>query len=222
MQYTVFDGSGVLTFCFQFSQVTSNIIEAIVSVRRLSEFLRAEELQASAVQRIEKPSLSVGDEVLSIRDGEFQWTKNGIQPSLEGINLTVRKGELVGILGRVGDGKVCLVLAPEEHKYSWGDVQSSLLSAIIGDMRKVEGEVILSGNVAYAAQNPWYVRIPGCWGWAYGLVPGFCLPLSVTTFFSRTHTTSRFIILSSKVHTFDIQRRWFVAHHCVHSLCVEA
>ncbi|KAF8436032.1 hypothetical protein L210DRAFT_3632182 [Boletus edulis BED1] len=120
-----------------FGQVTSNIIEALVSVKRLSEFLRAEELQEDAVKRIDKPSLSIGDDVLSIRDGEFQWIKNGIQPTLEGINLTVRKGELVGILGRVGDGK------------------SSLLSAIVGDMRKIEGEVVLSGTVAYAAQNPW-------------------------------------------------------------------
>ena len=92
----------------QFSQVTSNIIEAIVSVKRLTEFLRAEELKEDAVKRIDKPTLSIGDEVLSIRDGEFQWSKNGIKPTLEGINLTVRKGELVGILGRVGDGKVSL------------------------------------------------------------------------------------------------------------------
>ncbi|KAH0839445.1 P-loop containing nucleoside triphosphate hydrolase protein [Lanmaoa asiatica] len=127
------------SFPVQFSQVTSNIIEALVSVKRLSAFLHAEELQEDAVKRIEKSSLSIGDEVLSIRDGEFQWTKNGIQPTLEGINLTIRKGELVGILGRVGAGK------------------SSLLSAIIGDMRKTEGEIVLSGTVAYAAQNPWYV-----------------------------------------------------------------
>ncbi|KIJ59434.1 hypothetical protein HYDPIDRAFT_118534 [Hydnomerulius pinastri MD-312] len=120
-----------------FSQVTSNIIEALVSVKRLSEFLHAEELQQDAIVRVEKSSLSIGDEVLSIKDGEFQWTKNDIQPALEGINLTVRKGELVGVLGRVGAGK------------------SSLLSAIIGDMKKVEGEVVLSGSVSYAAQNPW-------------------------------------------------------------------
>ncbi|KAF8844780.1 P-loop containing nucleoside triphosphate hydrolase protein [Paxillus ammoniavirescens] len=120
-----------------FSQVTSNIIEAIVSVRRLSEFLHAEELQQDAITRTEKHSLSIGDVVLSIKDGEFVWTKNSIQPALENINLTVRKGELFGVLGRVGAGK------------------SSLLSAIIGDMKKTEGEVVLSGSVAYAAQNPW-------------------------------------------------------------------
>ncbi|KAG1776049.1 P-loop containing nucleoside triphosphate hydrolase protein [Suillus placidus] len=47
------------------------------------------------------------------------------------------QGELVGVLGRVGSRK------------------SSLLSSIIGDMRKTEGEVALFRNVAYAAQNPW-------------------------------------------------------------------
>ena len=92
--------------CIQFSQVVSNIMEALVSVNRLSSFLRAEELQKDAVTRIEKPPLCIGDEVLSIKGGDFQWTKNGIQPTLEGINLAIRKGELVGILGRVGAGKV--------------------------------------------------------------------------------------------------------------------
>ena len=69
----------------QFSQVTSNIIEAIVSVKRLTEFLRAEELKEDAVKRIDKPTLSIGDEVLSIRDGEFQWSKNGIKPDRKSV-----------------------------------------------------------------------------------------------------------------------------------------
>ncbi|KAG0695819.1 P-loop containing nucleoside triphosphate hydrolase protein [Suillus ampliporus] len=120
-----------------FSQVTSNIIEAVVSVKRLSGFLHAEELQQDALMKTQKNSLNIGDEVLSIKGGEFQWNKQDVSAALEDINLTVRKGELVGVLGRVGSGK------------------SSLLSAIIGDMRKTEGEVALFGNVAYAAQNPW-------------------------------------------------------------------
>lgn len=91
----------------QFSQVTSGSIEALVSVKRIYEFLRAEDLQEDAVKRIEKQCLSIGDEILSIKGGAFQWTRNGLQPTLEGINLSVRKGELVGILGRVGAGKVC-------------------------------------------------------------------------------------------------------------------
>ena len=90
----------------QFSQVTSNIIEAMVSVRRLSAFLGADELQPDARVVVQRPRLELGDEVLSITNGEFYWTKDAAAPTLEDINLTVRKGDLLGVLGRVGAGKV--------------------------------------------------------------------------------------------------------------------
>ncbi|KAJ7583390.1 ABC transporter type 1, transmembrane domain-containing protein [Mycena floridula] len=108
-----------------FSQIISNIIEAIVSLQRLNEFLDADELQADARK------------VLSIKNADFSWSKAAIEPTLEDINLTVKKGELVGILGRVGCGK------------------TSLLSAIIGDMTRREGELLIQGSVSYAPQNPW-------------------------------------------------------------------
>ncbi|KAJ7248513.1 P-loop containing nucleoside triphosphate hydrolase protein [Mycena rebaudengoi] len=120
-----------------FSQVVSNIIEALVSVKRLSAFFNAAELQPDAREIIEKPELRPGDEVLSISEADFRWTSTEISPTLENVNLTVRKGELTGILGRVGSGK------------------TSLLSAIIGDMVRSEGKVTLYGSVAYAPQNPW-------------------------------------------------------------------
>lgn len=75
--------------------------------------------------------------MLATENGEFYWNKDAPQPTLEDINLSVRKGELVGVLGRVGAGK------------------TSLLSAIIGEMIRTEGEVRLSGCVSYAPQNPW-------------------------------------------------------------------
>ncbi|KAG6837154.1 hypothetical protein H0H93_013744 [Arthromyces matolae] len=121
----------------QFSQVTSNIIEAVVSVKRLSDFLSAEELQADARKVLPAPSLSYGDEVLSIKDADFSWEKESVRPILEDINLNVKKGQLVGVLGRVGAGK------------------TSLISAIIGDMTRREGEVVLRGSISYAPQNPW-------------------------------------------------------------------
>ena len=77
--------------------VSSSVIGTIISMRCLSEFLHAEELQRDATKRIEKTSLSMGDEVLSIKSAEFAWTKKDVQPVLEDINLTVRRGELVGI-----------------------------------------------------------------------------------------------------------------------------
>ncbi|KAA1470346.1 P-loop containing nucleoside triphosphate hydrolase protein [Dentipellis sp. KUC8613] len=120
-----------------FAQVTSNIIEALVSVKRLSAFLRADELQSDARRLIRNPNLCDGDVVVELIDGEFVWNKEAPSPILEGVNMTVKKGELVGILGRVGAGK------------------TSLLSAIIGEMLRVRGEVMLYGSLSYAPQNPW-------------------------------------------------------------------
>jgi ATP-binding cassette, subfamily C (CFTR/MRP), member 1 len=87
-----------------FSQVTSNTIEAIVSIKRLSDFLGGEELQKDA--RIVAPYQD-GDEVLSIKQADFSWSKEAASPTLEGIDLSVKRGELVGVMGRVGCGKVC-------------------------------------------------------------------------------------------------------------------
>ena len=46
----------------QFSRVISNIIEAIVSLQRLSSFLNAQELQLYRTM-VESPKLQLGDEV---------------------------------------------------------------------------------------------------------------------------------------------------------------
>ncbi|TFY83303.1 hypothetical protein EWM64_g713 [Hericium alpestre] len=122
---------------FSIAQVMSNIIEAFVSVKRLSNFLRAEDMPPDTRKILPNPYLCDNDPVVEIVDGEFIWNKNALNPTLEDINLTVRKGELVGILGRVGAGK------------------TSLLSAIIGDMYRADGEFRVYGTIAYAPQNPW-------------------------------------------------------------------
>lgn len=53
------------------------------------------------------------------------------------INLSLKKGELLAVVGRVGAGK------------------SSLLSAVLGEMTKVDGSVTVRGSVAYCSQQPW-------------------------------------------------------------------
>jgi ATP-binding cassette subfamily C (CFTR/MRP) protein 1 len=152
-----------------FSQVISNIIEALVSVKRLSAFFQSAELQPDARELILKPDLQLGDEVciwqlgysiaqtvlwqvLTITEADFRWASADVVPTLENINLTVRKGELTGVMGRVGAGKVLDALL--FYKRVWNP-QTSLLSAIIGDMSRSEGKVKLYGNISYAPQNPW-------------------------------------------------------------------
>jgi len=120
--------------------VITSIIEATVAVGRLTSFLEAEELQPDAV--IRKPAaVKPGDEAVRVRDATFTWDRNESRKCLEDINFVARKGELSCIVGRVGSGK------------------SSLLQAILGDIWKIHGEVVIHGAIAYVAQQSWVSRL---------------------------------------------------------------
>lgn len=104
-------------------------------MQRLSSFLNAEELQMYRTV-IETPVLQLGDEVsiscylesvqsprhllqvLSIKNADFSWLKDGVEATLEGIDLSVKKGELLGVFGRVGAGKVRSNIANGLYKSS--------------------------------------------------------------------------------------------------------
>ena len=118
--------------------VITAIIEASVAVERLTRFFTAEELQEDAVRR--ESSVAIGEESVRIRDGSFTWDKEEPRRALESINLTAKQGELTCIVGRVGSGK------------------SSLLQAILGDLWKVHGEVVVRGKTAYVAQQSWVMN----------------------------------------------------------------
>lgn len=90
--------------------VFSSWVEAYVSISRLTTFLSAKELQADAVQRVPMAvSASSGEDLISVVDGQFSWTARQPDPTLININLSVKKGELVAVVGRVGSGKSSLL-----------------------------------------------------------------------------------------------------------------
>ncbi|KAH9830264.1 metal resistance protein YCF1 [Rhodofomes roseus] len=121
-----------------FGQAFTNIIEAVVSVKRVANFLAVGDFHTNGRRVIRNVRLEIGDEVLSVKDGEFRWSNDGSAlPVLENIHLDVRKGELMGVMGRIGSGK------------------TSLLSAAVGEMNQTRGEVRLYGRVAYVPQSPW-------------------------------------------------------------------
>ena len=119
--------------------VITSIIEATVAVGRLTSFFMAEELQPDAVQRRE-PAVNMEDEAVRVRDATFTWDRNESRNCLEDINFVAHKGELSCVVGRVGSGK------------------SSLLQAILGDIWKINGEVVVHGATAYVAQQSWVMN----------------------------------------------------------------
>ncbi|KAL9128115.1 MAG: hypothetical protein Q9217_003136 [Psora testacea] len=116
--------------------VITSIVEATVAVGRLTSFFMAEELQDDAVVRRDAP-VNIGDESVSICDATFTWDRNDSRRCLEDIRFMARKGELSCIVGRVGSGK------------------TSFLEAILGDIWKIHGEVVVHGTTAYVAQQAW-------------------------------------------------------------------
>ncbi|KAJ4367017.1 ATP-binding cassette glutathione S-conjugate transporter ycf1 [Neocucurbitaria cava] len=119
--------------------VITAIVEASVAVGRITGYLTADELQENAV--IREPAVQEnGDESVRIRDASFTWDRNAERRALHNINLSVHKGELACIVGRVGSGK------------------SSLLQAVLGDLWKIHGEVVLRGKTAYVPQSAWVMN----------------------------------------------------------------
>ncbi|XP_071454835.1 multidrug resistance-associated protein 1-like [Hetaerina americana] len=109
----------------------SSLVQAFVSIKRLNKFMNAEEIDPRNVDH----EVSESDSIV-IENGSFSWGENECV-LLKNIDLSVRKGELVAVIGSVGAGK------------------SSLLSALLGEMDKIAGRVNTKGTIAYVPQQAW-------------------------------------------------------------------
>lgn len=116
-----------------FPMVVNDLIQALISARRIREFLVAPDLEAAAVRR--EPE---GDPAIHA-DARFGYPEGPVVK----VGLEVGRGELVGVTGRVGEGK------------------STLLAALLGEVPKLDPAgwaVLRSGeSVGYFPQQP-YIR----------------------------------------------------------------
>ncbi|EPQ52804.1 multidrug resistance-associated ABC transporter [Gloeophyllum trabeum ATCC 11539] len=157
--------------------VVSQATQAIVALERISKFLLAEELQDPYEVDLDRK------EAISI-EGDFTWeraaklnpdnvkadaTKQGgkkknkkregaVLPTsapaaseadaedtetpfeLKDLKVKIPRGQFVAVVGQIGSGK------------------TSLLQAMLGEMRRTKGNVIFGGSVAYAPQAPWIMN----------------------------------------------------------------
>ncbi|XP_029311724.1 canalicular multispecific organic anion transporter 2 isoform X1 [Cottoperca gobio] len=113
-------------------QVISSIVQASVSLKRIQAFLSHDELDPNSVDR----KNTAAEFSVTVVNGKFTWSKE--DPAvLHNINVLVPQGSLLAVVGLVGCGK------------------SSLLSALLGEVEKLEGEVSIRGSVAYVPQQAW-------------------------------------------------------------------
>ncbi|CAG8684351.1 647_t:CDS:10 [Cetraspora pellucida] len=147
----------------------ASISDAYISIDRINDFLQADELSVL-------PEVNPNEQyAIKVTDGEFIWEKsdkneNDSSPTISNekaldastvstpadlaenfenshplsprshlcnINVSIPHGKLIAIVGSVSSGK------------------SSLLSALVGEMKKIKGEVLFGGNLGYCPQSAW-------------------------------------------------------------------
>ncbi|XP_055507850.1 multidrug resistance-associated protein 1 [Leucoraja erinacea] len=113
--------------------VISSLVQASVSLDRLETFLSHDQLDLDAVDRQFNPG-SLNS--IIVNNGTFSWSRED-PPCLNNISVEIPDGTLIAVVGHVGCGK------------------SSLLSALLGEMEKMEGYVAVKESVAYVSQQAW-------------------------------------------------------------------
>lgn len=128
--------------------VISQLADVGIALGRIQDILLSPELDTAPKRILDKND----DIAIKVENADFEWEKleaevaekeektkleNGAFQGMKNINLSVMKGKLVAIVGKVGAGK------------------SSFLNAFIGEMKRTSGSVTLNGTVAYCSQNSW-------------------------------------------------------------------
>ena len=135
-----------------FSKASYAIPKGMASVERVNKILKAENPIHEQPNPIHTDGLK---ELIEFKDVCFSY--NGTTPVLQGVNLTVRRGETIALVGQSGSGKSTLVdLLPRYHDVTKGEIlidgvnvkvlALSDLRALIGNVNQ---EAILFNDTFY-------------------------------------------------------------------------
>ncbi|GJJ68246.1 ATP-binding cassette, subfamily C (CFTR/MRP), member 1 [Entomortierella parvispora] len=146
------------------SDATTTTISVVVGTRRIQEFLLSEEVDEDEILRFRNPPQNPNDPSVLIQDASFTWADRSVDaqdegsstehtglladfdghpsepPTLQNLDLAIPQGSLTAVVGRVAQGK------------------SSLFSAIIGEMYKLQGKVQVCGRIAFVPQQAWVIN----------------------------------------------------------------
>ncbi|CAG09356.1 unnamed protein product, partial [Tetraodon nigroviridis] len=107
------------------------MVQTAVSKKRLEKFLGGDDLEPDIVRHDSSFNTAV-----TVSNGSFAWERNA-EPFLKNLNLDVKPGRLIAVVGAVGSGK------------------SSLMSALLGEMHCKKGFINIQGSLAFVPQQAW-------------------------------------------------------------------
>eukprot|EP01053_Blabericola_migrator_P000456 Blabericola_migrator_1__455@NODE_110_length_13983_cov_82_900618_g98_i0_p1_GENE_NODE_110_length_13983_cov_82_900618_g98_i0NODE_110_length_13983_cov_82_900618_g98_i0_p1_ORF_typecomplete_len1462_score259_28ABC_tran/PF00005_27/2_7e21ABC_tran/PF00005_27/9_3e33ABC_membrane/PF00664_23/1_4e03ABC_membrane/PF00664_23/2_9e19ABC_membrane/PF00664_23/2_2e29AAA_21/PF13304_6/1_1AAA_21/PF13304_6/0_034ABC_ATPase/PF09818_9/7_7ABC_ATPase/PF09818_9/0_029MMR_HSR1/PF01926_23/22MMR_HSR1/PF01926_23/0_12AAA_22/PF13401_6/ len=114
-----------------------NVIDGYTSLQRVQKYLKLPECPSTPSKSpIGLDPRDYTHISIQLKAADVTW--NGSDTAiLRDVNFTVNKGDFVAIIGRIGEGKTCL------------------LETLIGESDLMKGELYVNGSVAYAAQGAW-------------------------------------------------------------------
>ncbi|TMW62206.1 hypothetical protein Poli38472_009699 [Pythium oligandrum] len=153
----------------QFPLAIAALSQATIAFRRMDTYMESDELKNREDSKSLNDSKRLDKGLISVQDGHFIWTEADTSSvpevavenvsasiiealsedvssslseaqtlfSLEEVNLEIEPGSLVMIVGTVGSGK------------------TSLLNALLGEMKRMSGVCAVNGDIAFVSQESW-------------------------------------------------------------------
>jgi len=146
----------LLTYCMNIlmnlmmlSMVFVMISMSTASVERISEVLN----EKSDLENPENPVMEVSDGSISFRHVDFSYHKSSEEPVLKDINLEIKSGETIGIIGGTGSAKTSLVnLISRLYDVTGGELMVGGRNVRDYDMEMLRNQVsvVLQSNVLFS------------------------------------------------------------------------
>ena len=139
----------ILMSLMMLSMVFVMISMSMASIRRISEVLN----ETSDLHNPEHPVHEVTDGSIAFRHVDFSYKKDSAEPVLKDIDLEIRSGETIGIIGGTGSAKTSLVnLISRLYDVSEGEVLVGGRNVKEYDMETLRNQVsvVLQNNVLFS------------------------------------------------------------------------
>ena len=121
---------------FMLPLAVNSTSDAINAFNRIEVFLKSNQIDEKVELTLEEGM----EYAILMEKGFYSWKRDD-PPFVKNIDLRVKKGELVAIVGDVGSGK------------------SSLVAAMLGQMRRIDGSCKVFGRVGYIPQEAWLLNM---------------------------------------------------------------
>jgi len=139
----------ILSSLMMLSMMFVMITMSAASIKRIGEVLKEE----SDITNPEAPIYEVKDGSVEFRNVSFAYKKDSEEPVLKGINLSIKSGETIGIMGATGSAKTSLVnLISRLYDVSEGEVLVGGHCVKEYDLESLRNQVsvVLQNNVLFS------------------------------------------------------------------------